>query len=191
MPLRFDKLPYLETLILNDNTFTGDVEDLTFPRTIKLLDLSGNQLSGTVPSTFLQNVPTSVQVVVDLSDNQILAMHQNICTMNNLNRGDVEKYGCSGLLCPIEHYSNTGRQSSLAECTYCPSASYMGATECLENSGSGAAMWAPLVTGLLAVVGVTVIVVRRRHSRDIGEHEDVSLILDPDGSGLDTAGCLA
>jgi hypothetical protein len=193
IPSRFEQLPYLETLIMNDNEFTGKIEELTFPRTIKLLDVSSNLLSGTVPSTFLQNVPASIQVGVDLTDNQITAIDQSVCTMSNLNRGDVQKHGCNGLLCPIEYYSSTGRHSPLGECLRCPSANYLGTTECVEINGLGAALWAPLVIGLMLIVGVVVVMTRRiYHARERVQHEDVeSLILEPDGSTLDAQGCLA
>lgn len=187
-------MPYLETLMINDNMFTGNIQDMSFPRTIKLLDISSNYLTGDVPSTFLQYVPQDVQVVLDLSDNKITGIHESICSMSNLNRGDVEKYGCNGLMCPIDYYSNTGRQSSLGECLYCPSASYLGSTKCLDNkNGPGAALWAPLVIGLLTIFGLIAIVYRRTHRlREMVSHEDVeSLILEPDGSTLNATGCLA
>jgi hypothetical protein len=172
---------------------TGKLEGLTFPRTIKLLDISGNHLSGTVPSSFLQNVPTSVQVGVDLTDNQITAIDQSVCAMSNLNRGDVQKHGCNGLLCPIGYYSSTGRHSSFGECLHCPSATFLGTTECVDNNGPGAALWAPLVLGLMFILGIVVVVTRRmHHTREMVQHEDVeSLILEPDGSTLDAPGCLA
>lgn len=184
IPQSFEKLPYLETLIINDNELTGRLEDVTFPRTIKLLDVSSNQISGSVSSTFLQNVPASVEVQVDLTDNQITSIDERICTKSSLNRGDVGRYGCNGLLCPIEYYSNTGRHSSLGGCVFCPSAIYLGSTECLDNAEPGAALWAPLVIGLLIMVGILVILVKRKISREFIEQEEddvESLILETSG----------
>ncbi|KAL3785970.1 hypothetical protein HJC23_005679 [Cyclotella cryptica] len=178
---RFEKLPYLETLIINDNQFTGNLDDINFPRTIKLLDMSHNQLSGLIPSSFLENVPVSRQVEVDLSDNQLTSIDSLVCSNSNWNRGDVEKYGCNGLLCPIRYYSNTGRQSSLGGCVHCPSASYLGSTECPDVSGPGAALWVPLVIGFVVILGLFLVVAKRiKRSREQFEEQEEAEALEPD-----------
>ena len=153
-----------ETLIANDNEFTGKVEDITFPPTMTLLDLSHNQLSGSVPSNFLDNAPAAVQV--DLTDNRITLMDSSVCSNSGWNRGDIAKFGCNGLLCPVKYFSNTGRHSQLGECVYCPSAAYLGLSECPSNE-PGAKLWAPIVIGFIVIVGLFVIAATRmKHNRE-------------------------
>lgn len=182
MPLKFEQLPYLQTLILKDNELTGNMQNMSFPRTIKLLDLSNNKLSGSVPSSFLHNIPSSVEIQVDLSNNQITAIHDSVCTKKNLNHGDVEKYGCNGLLCPSGYYSKTGRHSSIGKCIYCPTATYLGSSVCSET-GPHTAVWIPLLCAVL-ILGLLLVVGRKmKQSRDLLLHnQDVeSLMLQHDG----------
>ena len=180
IPSRFEKLPYLQTLMLNDNELTGRVGEITFPRTIKLLDISKNKLTGSIPQSFLQNIPSSEQIVVDLTDNQISSIDDSICTRSNL--GDVQKYGCNGLLCPIEYYSNTGRQSELGECIFCPTVLYLGSTECFDRGENSASKWA----AIMFIVSTTILAVflllarRIKQARDFElQNEDIeSLIME-------------
>ena len=182
IPSSFEKLPFLETLIVNDNHLTGRVEDMTFPRTIKLLDISKNKLTGSIPSSFLHNIPSSVQIGVDLTDNLISSIDNSICTKSNFNRGDVEQYGCNGLLCPIEYYSNTGRHSSLGECIYCPNVRYLGSTECLDEGGYGTSKWTAIIFIVVTITLVAFLLLARRikQAREFElQNEDVeSLILE-------------
>lgn len=142
--------------------------------------MSHNQLTGHVPSSFLDKVPAAIQVEVDLSDNQLTSIDPLVCSYSNWNRGDVEKYGCNGLLCPAQYYSNTGRQSSVGECIYCPSASYFGSTECPDVSQPGAALWVPLVIGFIIILGLFVMVAKRiKRSQEEFEDQEQTEALEP------------
>ena len=120
IPNSFDQLPNLETLILNSNSLTGDLNDISFPATLRILDLSHNHLSKAIPATFLNSIPSSAELDIDLSGNQlsgavpgelarfdevdlylqnnlITAVDPAICSQKDWNSGDVGKYGKSFL----------------------------------------------------------------------------------------------
>lgn len=130
-----------------------------------------------MPSSFLDQLPTFAQIDVDLSANQITSIDPAICSKsNNWNYGDVERYGCDGLLCPTGFYSELGRRSSDSECTRCSDASYFGTTECGSSGGSGAALAVSLTIVFLLLIGsVTVYIRLKQTTQALRTDEAVSL----------------
>ena len=136
---------------------------MSFPSTLRILDLANNQLSGSIPSTFLNELSSSAVLDIDLSgnlfdgaipgelarfnevdlfvqNNRITSIDSAICSKAHWNDGDVGKYGCHGLLCQIGFFSKDGRQSSDGSCKPCSSAPFFGTTVCeAHDSGSFAA----------------------------------------------------
>ncbi len=158
IPTTFDLLPNLQTLILSSNSLSGDLDGIDFPSTLRILDLSNNLLSNSIPANFLRSIPSSASLDVDLSgnllsgnvpgelsrfyqmdlylkDNLITSIDSELCSKEDWNGGDVKKYGCAGILCPIGHFSNDGRQSSNTPCARCASAEYYGTSTCEGESG--------------------------------------------------------
>jgi len=157
IPTTFDLLPNLQTLILSSNSLSGVLDGIDFPSSLRILDLSQNLLSNSIPVTFLRGIPTSASLDIDLSgnflsgnvpgelsrfsqmdlylqDNRITSIDSELCSKEDWNGNDVRKYGCSGILCPIGHFANGGRQSTNTPCARCISAEYYGTSTCEGES---------------------------------------------------------
>lgn len=191
IPSEFGKLDRLVTLILRDNEFTGTIpselnnmvnlEILSIGRSpeagqgklggplpsfsqlpyLELLDLSLNNLNGTIPrDLFLENQRTDdlgIMVRLDgneltgtlpkqlawidsmdlsLTDNKIVGpIPQDLCQKNQWMTGLVEQFSCDAILCPAGTHSEDGKQTLQSSCQPCSGAGasspYLGQTSCL------------------------------------------------------------
>jgi len=154
---------FLRYLQLDSNLFSDTVPSFASSLTLTNVHLAGNKLNGDLPIDFLQSIPTSAVVRVDLSNNQIigqipeewgrfdqlsLTLKQNkitnipssLCEKESWNDGDVSKYGCNGILCERGKSNLEGRQSEHKPCIPCAEADpeYYGQALCdhLDDTSS-------------------------------------------------------
>eukprot|EP00986_Skeletonema_menzelii_P018835 scaffold26732_cov145-Skeletonema_menzelii.AAC.1 len=128
----------LVTLRLGSNRFSGRLKSFADMEYLRHLDLSENQLTGRIPLNFLELSSSRRPIEVDLSsnkltggfpdalddrfdnlviyarDNQITKLSSAFCDADNKgwNFGDVQLFGCKGLLCPPGTANHNGRQNS-------------------------------------------------------------------------------
>jgi len=163
-PDRIIELPNLETLLVASNRIRANLNEIGIPMNLKTLDLSNNELTGTIPHDFLATIVPSSGVEVDLSenmltgvvppdfsrfedfglflrDNNLKGIAPELCGKKSWNEGDVGKYGCDAILCPAGQSSPNGRQTNAVEpCRPCPTALYYGDSQC-HLDDSSAASW--------------------------------------------------
>lgn len=118
----FNTMPRLRELLLSNNQLTGTIPD-TFvggvSDTSRLLTiyLDGNHLGGTVPS----ELAAFSRMNIYLENNLLIGLGDGICQQSQWMDGNVGKYGCDAILCPAGKYSPAGRQiSDSTVCTACP-----------------------------------------------------------------------
>ena len=135
--LSFSTMPDLRELHLSENQLTGSIPSSFLSgigATGEAIDvhLEGNQLVGTVPST----LGRFSQLNIELRDNLISGIGDGLCNKSDWLDGDVGSYECDGLLCPPGHYSPVGRQDSDSRtCDPCPGAEsspYFGVSVCVS-----------------------------------------------------------
>ena len=171
LPTFFEKLTNLKSLLLSSNSFTGSLGELNFPSSLRRLDLSENELTGSIPNSFLTLVPFQAQLEIDLSenaftgslptdltrfnslilyasDNHFSTIDSQLCSMSNWNDGDVGKYGCDAILCPAKYSALNGRHSSAGECQKC----LKGGSEFMGSSSCGNASSANGMVAIYAIV---------------------------------------
>jgi len=159
LPGNLSGLNNLEVLVLKDNEFMGGLDNANFPASLKMIDLSGNNLDGPVPLNFLENlhsyeldldlsdnlltgtVPSTLErfgkLNVELRENFFVEIDDDLCKMVLWNDGAVREYGCNALLCPRGTSAKTGKQTSSADsCNPCAEAEYLGNSECFGEHGS-------------------------------------------------------
>lgn len=162
LPFWLRGLVSLTTFAASHNKFSGPVSDFASLSNLLYLDLSFNELSGTVPATLLTDAPVdeNEKVVVDfahnkidgtipadlsrisrlslqLQDNRISEIDPKLCEMEGFNDFDVLSFGCNGILCPAGSWNHLGRQSNEdLPCEPCDKAEFMGATHCGKSNGS-------------------------------------------------------
>jgi Leucine-rich repeat (LRR) protein len=163
LPLELESLLSLKYLSLSEqissisNGLTGPI--LSFQKSLNLTDLHihKNQLSGAIPSNFLQNVSLSQEVridlhsnrlngtlplelarfdkmTLDLADNKIEGIPQGLCEKswnerNALPSGD----SCDFILCGAGSFNGIGRASASLRCEPCltrSDAQFFGQTSC-------------------------------------------------------------
>jgi len=145
---------------------SGLLPDFSALSSLREIYLAGNHYTGTIPSSLLSGSSNSNMnnvVTIDLADNYLtgsvpgsladhfnnlnLIIHGNdltsldtaLCSKSQWNHGDVGKYGCDAIACPIGTYSTMGRRSAdndlVKTCYTCDGigyeAAYLGSTECV------------------------------------------------------------
>ena len=131
LPL-FHRSPALDELFLGGNGFTGKVprrlmQHSNRTHSLVTVNLAKNELTGTLPTELLRFQSLNL----DVTGNKMTSIPGNLCAKGAWMSGLVETFGCNALLCPIGTYNIVGRQTSETNnCTACPSAVYLGATEC-------------------------------------------------------------
>ena len=160
IPYWIYNLPSLETFLAAENKLGGTLPAFSTFKKMTYVDLSKNELSGEIPSSFLEAVDIDEKVVGDLSsnniegsvpqdlsrlgrltihlqDNRITGIDPELCSVEGWNDFDVERFGCDGILCPVGSSSINGRQTSdTSMCTPCKDAEYMGSTACHVSAAS-------------------------------------------------------
>jgi len=154
-----EELRYLRYLQLDNNLFNQKLPSFSKSVALIYIRLAGNELTGDIPIDFLESVPASSLVRVDLSNNrlsgevpeeisrldrlsltlkqnQITSLPPSLCEKRDWNDGDVGKYGCDGIMCQPGTSTLEGRQQG-NPCVYCPQADskYYGQALC-DSTGS-------------------------------------------------------
>ena len=134
---KFDTHPFLSEVYLDGNSFTGSIPHL-FLHMFNMTDepvtigLNNNQLTGTIPLSFLKFRSLTLDVV----GNNITGFDPQICDSDDINswmNGLVEEYGCDAILCPVDFYTDIGRQEEdSVPCEECSIGTngLLGATSC-------------------------------------------------------------
>jgi Leucine-rich repeat (LRR) protein len=159
LPSSWAGINSLETLFLNNRDektagVTGSLASFANMPNLKELSMSNNQLTGSIPSSFLSgsgetndfitvslddnhlmgtvpsNLLTFSKLNIDLTGNYITAIGDGLCNQSEWNDGNVGAFGCPAILCPAGTYSPSGRQTSSDTCDPCPDSSYLGVTTC-------------------------------------------------------------
>jgi len=164
LPKYLEDMTNLRSLLMTSNYFSGHLGGVNMPGSMRFLDISDNDLTGSIPESFMTLVPFSAAIEVDFSDNLLTGHipsdlvrfdHLNLYLANNKitggdkelckkqywNDGDVGKYGCDGLLCPAGTYSLNGRQKDdESPCERCGLQTgdlpYMGMDVCESSKAS-------------------------------------------------------
>ena len=160
LPDLFSDLVYLKTLRLGNNHFDGQVPSFESNQALTTIDLSDNKLTGSLPRNFLQRHTSSTPVMIDLSGNELtgwvpaeldrfqelsIYLRKNkiseipvtLCDNVDWNEGDVEAFGCNGLLCPPGTYNMVGRERPDEPCLGCLDGSpYFGQVNCTSPSSA-------------------------------------------------------
>ena len=159
VPSDFDNLKNLKALLLGDNHLEGDLRSIRFPDSLRIIDFSQNDLTGSIPSNFLTEFRNSAELFVDLSgnamsgtvpstlarfdqlslflrDNIFSDIDSEICSKDSWNGGDIGKYGCKGLMCPKGKSAPEGRQTDVNKCTSCKHSKHLGSSICHSTDHS-------------------------------------------------------
>ena len=162
LPQGIEDLTFMETLQIDARSrrtagLSGPLPSFANMPNLKYLDLGSNSITGPIPSDFLSSVQTNgprirvnldanmitgevpsqlsrfERLDIDLSDNEVVSIGEGLCERPLWWDGDLEKYGCRGLLCPAGTFSEIGRHSSSGvRCDTCPgeTSPYLGRTSC-------------------------------------------------------------
>ncbi len=96
IPLDFSKLSNLESLELMRNTLTGSLR-MELPSSLKVLDLSGNSFSGTIPSQWGDNLLNITHI--SLSGNQLVGpIPSKLGQLTGLQEFSINSNAFTGLL---------------------------------------------------------------------------------------------
>ena len=152
--LSYCSIPKPSIHSLDGNAFTGTIPP-TFLKAYNgtngetvTIGLTNNKLTGTIPETFL----TFESLVLNVAGNQIEGIDSDVCytvstdthnvndpatgVVNGWMNGLVEQYGCDAILCPVDTFSDAGRQEDEdTKCQPCGSGTdgLMGATTCNDE----------------------------------------------------------
>lgn len=143
LPNVFGNLRYLRYLKLDRNIFVGPIPSFQDSPSLTHLYLGANELSGTIPNSLLGGVASTAAVRIDLSrnrlegtipdslarfedlrlldltQNEITAIPELLCSKKDLNDGAVGKYGCDAILCPAGTVNSVGRRQDELPCKSC------------------------------------------------------------------------
>jgi len=144
---------------------TGSVPHFSGSPKLAYLNLSGNSLSGSLPSNFMENSERlGKEIYVDLSSNKIQGqipstwemfgylninlannmidhIHSNLCTMKGWQNGALGALdGCDPILCKAGSFNANGRATTGNGCVPCPSAQFYGTTKC-DDLGDDEIWW--------------------------------------------------
>lgn len=98
------------------------------------IDLNGNRLAGTIPSTL--DAFNKKKVLITLADNLFTGIDASLC--DNTNWMDANQtFGCDGIVCPVGTYGSLGRKTAKHSCKTCDSALFVGQRYCLDRDDRG------------------------------------------------------
>ena len=149
LPREIKNLSNLENLFIDNFThrnsgLSGPLLDFTGMKKLWKIYLGSNSLTGTLPETFLKdlsnvderiyinlksnfiegNIPQSFsifkQLNIELTDNHLSSFDPELCELDNWMWGNVGKYNCDAILCPVGTFNQYGRQSTVKDtCKKC------------------------------------------------------------------------
>ena len=112
---------------------TGTIPEMfAYLSELSWFDVSQNHLLGTIPEAFVQ-----ARSLVDfrVAGNMLYGdIPIGLCHNPLLNSGATKQYGCSGLLCPPETFSELGYEKDNVRCEPCPedqTSFYLGSLSCI------------------------------------------------------------
>ena len=170
IPTSLASLVNLKSLLLGaqwgEKKLSGLLFDFMNNKDLIELDLSGNELQGTIPPNFLMNANSTSEIKVflsnnaiegeipitlikftnlyiDLSGNKISNISNIMCSSTNKGwmGGNLERFGCDAFLCPPGKAVADGRQVQEGEvCVACPNGTvetpYFGSATCFLQNSS-------------------------------------------------------
>eukprot|EP00815_Leptocylindrus_aporus_P005757 CAMPEP_0116065872 /NCGR_PEP_ID=MMETSP0322-20121206/10043_1 /TAXON_ID=163516 /ORGANISM="Leptocylindrus danicus var. apora, Strain B651" /LENGTH=705 /DNA_ID=CAMNT_0003552313 /DNA_START=232 /DNA_END=2349 /DNA_ORIENTATION=+ len=126
----------LQEVRIGNNKFTGSIPKSFMSASPVnqeaeiMIHLEDNLITGAVPSTFSRFPVLDLR----LENNQIDALPDSFCEMENWMGGQVGKYGCDAILCKPGEGNKEGRETdSKTPCVACPGSTFFGGTTCLNN----------------------------------------------------------
>lgn len=135
--LSFSGLAHLRIIDFGGNSLTGSVpsdllQAVDSPNDIIDVRVDSNLLTGSVPADLASRF---TRLNIDLTGNEITTIPDGFCDqIPQWLDGDVGRYSCRGLLCPLGTYNEFGRQTSEENrCYDCPDsedAPYLGSRIC-------------------------------------------------------------
>ena len=138
----FRDLIYID---LSHNQMTGSVPPTLFHKShyddeTLIADLSSNRFTGALPAGLRQMSHLSLQV----SNNKITGIEDQLCVAEGWNDNDVGDFGCDAILCPAGTWNHIGRMSNEdTPCLPCRKATYMGTNHCHSGAGPTSSLfWA-------------------------------------------------
>jgi Leucine-rich repeat (LRR) protein len=164
LPLELNGLPLLHSISFNsqksDKLLTGSLSSFLSTSVLTKLDLSYNDLSGTIPDNFLASCPENGPVMninlrhnrlsgsissslskfkflnIDLAENELIHISDEACLESEWMDGKVSSFGCDAILCKPGYFAPDGKQISTDQvCQQCPptqDAPFYGSTECMS-----------------------------------------------------------
>jgi Leucine-rich repeat (LRR) protein len=155
---------------------SGRIPSFATLTSLKKMDLSANQLTGTIPADFLDKVAEKAfehlslaqnrltgeipnilakfpAEQYDFTDNEISTLGDGLC--NQASVGVLEAFGCDAVLCPPGTWNNKGRQLNGSEkCDACAENKFFGTTSCDDGSGTSRPTLPPVSTTDLTYVEI-------------------------------------
>uniref|UniRef100_A0A7S1YK18 Leucine-rich repeat-containing N-terminal plant-type domain-containing protein n=1 Tax=Grammatophora oceanica TaxID=210454 RepID=A0A7S1YK18_9STRA len=156
LPHWLEHLPKLERLYADWNRFDGTLPSFSELGELKLLNVSSNLLTGTLPTDFLNGLTDGDEKLyvdvsnnaftgtlpaewsnsvshlhLDASNNKLTGVNLTLCSQKHWNGNDVDEFGCDGIVCPAGTFSSKGRQTAHSNpCEDCAANLYVGGTTC-------------------------------------------------------------
>ena len=130
----FSTLGNLQELYLNYNYLTGTIPSdflATATQPKITIDLAGNRLTGTIPSTLSSLGDQMIKIT--LTENLFTGLDASLCNNTKWQEGGVRKHGCDALVCPVGTYGSVGRKTNKEVCKDCASGVFVGQTYCLDD----------------------------------------------------------
>lgn len=167
IPTEFSSLPKLEQLSLysqqGSELITGKLPDFSGAPNLWYFDVTNNDMTGSIPTTFMQNsvykddavtiylgnneitgtVPAELDGFDDLdleiTGNKITGVPSVLCDNNLWMQGDVGTIGgCDAIACPPGTYLKAGRQTlpdiACKDCPYLQDSNFFGANFCVDTA---------------------------------------------------------
>ena len=113
----------LEVLTMRGNRLSGSISPRFLPLTnLTKLDLSFNALTGIVPHIGSR----SDELEVNVAGNRLSEIDEESCLIEGWNNGNVGRYGCDAIACPVGTSNQFGRRTQNATCDPDATAIYIG-----------------------------------------------------------------
>lgn len=156
---QLNKLVSLRVITLSGNWFKGEIPSLDNLSELRELFLFDNDFTGQIPKAFLWSAPKDELITVDLRNNHLTGefasrrmndfykmnlfvtgnqfdgLDPDLCENTQWLGGEVGKFNCEAIMCPIGSWAPEGRRTANDECVDgCVSALWMGMTNCDDRT---------------------------------------------------------